>query len=103
MCGACGRAVASPTTARLNASGLKRRALARLRAGLAPGCRLSLDGDGWTLTRRSGRGEHHADVEGLIASLEGGAAGDWAGAEPPREVVAAVTAGMVARARGRSA
>ena len=101
MCGACGRGVASPTTAFLNEHGLTRRALARLRGELAPGCRLTLEGDAWTLIRRSGRGEHHADVEGLIASLEGGAAGDWAGAEPPREVVAAVTAGVVAGARGR--
>ena len=31
MCGACGRGVASPTTALLNEHGLKRRALARLR------------------------------------------------------------------------
>lgn len=90
MCGACGRAVASPTTARLNASGLKRRALARLRAGLAPGCRLSLDGDGWTLTRRSGRGESHADVEPLLASLEGAASGEWRGEASPREVLARV-------------
>ena len=43
------------------------------------------------------------EAASLIASLEGGAAGDWVGAEPPREVVAAVTAGMVARARRRSA
>lgn len=90
MCGACGRGVASPTTALLNEHGLKRRALARLRGELAPGCRLTLEGDAWTLIRRSGRGEHHADVEGLIASLEGAASGEWRGEASPREVLARV-------------
>lgn len=90
MCGACGRAVASPTTARLNAAGLKRRALSRLRAGLAPGCRLSLDGDGWMLVRRSGRGEHHADVESLVASLEALRGRDWVGEMTPGAVLALV-------------
>lgn len=92
MCGACGRAVVSPTTARLNARGAKPLVLARLRAGLAPGCRLQLVGDGWTLVRRSGRGEHHADVEGLVSSLEGGAASDWRGESSPRAVLAALLA-----------
>ena len=90
MCGACGRAVASPTTARLNASGLKRRALARLRAGLAPGCRLSREGGGGPRPRRSGRGESHVDVEPLLVSLEGAASGEWRGEASPREVLARV-------------
>lgn len=92
MCGACGRAVVSPTTARLNARGAKPLVLARLRAGLAPGCRLQLVGDGWTLVRRSGSGEHHADVEGLIAALEQGASADWRGGTTPRAVLAEVLA-----------
>lgn len=90
MCGACGRGVASPTTALLNEHGLKRRALARLRGELAPGCRLTLEGDAWTLVRRSGRGEHHADVEPLLVSLEGAASGEWRGEASPREVLARV-------------
>lgn len=87
MCGACpGGTTVSPTTAELNRSGRKRQALEELRRGLAPGCSLSLMGDGWALRRRTGRQDVFADVEGLLVALEAAGA-DWTGAETPRAVV----------------
>lgn len=91
MCGACpGGTTVSPTTATLNRLGRKRQALAELRRGLAPGCSLTLMGDGWTLRRRTGRQDVFADVEELLVSLETpgpGAGADWTGTETPRAVV----------------
>ncbi|GAA4773843.1 hypothetical protein [Citricoccus nitrophenolicus] len=76
----------SATTAELNRSGRKRQALAELRRGLAPGCSLSLMGDGWALRRRTGRQDVFADVEGLLVALEATGA-DWVGPEPAGAVV----------------
>ncbi|WP_236558072.1 hypothetical protein [Citricoccus sp. K5] len=80
----------SHTTATLNRLGRKRQALAELRRGLAPGCSLTLMGDGWTLRRRTGRQDVFADVEQLLDSLdspEAGTSADWTGAETPRALV----------------
>lgn len=78
MCGACpGGNQASLTTATLNRLGRKRLLLAQLRRGLAPGCTLTLMGEGWALRRRTGRQEVFADVERLLASLEASQGKDW--------------------------
>ncbi|MFC4428880.1 hypothetical protein [Citricoccus alkalitolerans] len=86
----------SSTTATLNRLGRKRQALAQLRRGLAPGCSLTLLGDGWTLRRRTGRQDVFADVEELLVSLETpgtGAGSDWTGTEPARAVVGRLLTG----------
>lgn len=89
MCGACpGGTAVSPTTAELNRTGRKRLVLAELRRRLAPGCTLTLVGDGWTLRRRTGRQEVFADIEQLLAALTAGASGDWTGPESPQAVLA---------------
>ncbi|WP_313823174.1 hypothetical protein [Citricoccus sp.] len=79
----------SPTTATLNRLGLKRQALAELHHGLAPGCSLTLMGDGWTLRRRTGRQDVYGDVEELLEALAAPGA-DWTAVESPRAVVARV-------------
>lgn len=96
MCGACpGGTLVSPTTAELNQTGRKRLVWAELRRHLAPGCTLTLVGDGWTLRRRTGRQEVFTDIEQLLESLESpetGAGTDWTGPDSPRAVVAQVMA-----------
>lgn len=93
MCGACpGGTLVSPTTAELNSTGRKRLVLAELRRGLAPGCTLTLIGDGWTLRRRTGRQEVFADIEQLLAALQSHAAVDWTAPEEPGAVVAQLLA-----------
>jgi hypothetical protein len=88
VCGACpGGTPVSPTTATLNQLGRKRLLLTQLRRGLAPGCTLTLQGDGWALRRRTGRQEVFADVEHLIASLEASQGEDWASGYSPWAVV----------------
>ncbi|MGM7669867.1 hypothetical protein [Microbacterium sp. A93] len=93
MCGACpGGTLVSPTTAELNRTGRKRLVLAELRHRLAPGCTLTLVGDGWTLRRRTGRQEVFADIEPLLTALRTHAAADWTVPEEPRAVVAQILA-----------
>lgn len=84
MCGACpGGAQVSATTATLNRLGRKRLLLDRLRRGLAPGCTLTLMGDGWALRHRTGRQEVFTDVELLLATLEHHRDRDWAAESSP--------------------
>lgn len=91
MCGACpGGGLVSHATAELNRTGRKRLLLAELRRRLAPGCTLTLLGDGWALKHRTGRQEVFADVEVLVAALLGRAASDWTDSERPSEVLGRV-------------
>lgn len=88
MCGACpGGTSVSPTTARLNDMGRKRRLLAELRRCLAPGCTLTLVGDSWTLRRRTGRQDVFHDIENLLVSFENGQVKDWVSLRAPRDIV----------------
>ena len=88
MCGACpGGSLVSRATAELNRTGRKHLLLTQLRLRLAPGCTLTLVGDGWALRHRTGRQEMFSDVEQLVAALAGHSASDWKGSERPSELL----------------